>query len=206
MRVSRVVLALVLLALAVFAALLAADLTGWRDTIRAGDTRFAQSPADASWSSTAVLPGDPARAILGLSGALGYRQAAQAFAAAVAAGNGYDNGYSESRTRGALEALIESLARGDHPRRDADLENMDGILSFLDSQRTGPSAGAPVDRSVAAFRAAAQLDPANEDAKFNLEWLLRKLHAKGTRAGNSSGGGPAKGHKGAGGGVPGRGY
>ena len=207
MRWSRLLLAGLLLLLAVFAALLAADLRGWRTTLGSGDARFDQSPADASWSSSSILPGDPARAILGLPGELAYRRAAQAFAAVVAAGNGFDNGFSESQARGALEATLESLARGTDRVRDAQLENMLGILAFSDSQQHGPTAPAPVDRAVAGFRSAVQLDPANEDAKFNLEWLLRKLVAKGSRAGNSSGsGGPAKGHKGAGGGLPGRGY
>jgi hypothetical protein len=196
-----------LLALAAFAAMLAADLRGWRAGIRAGDAVFAQRPADASWSGSSVLPGDPARAILGLSDELAYRRAVQSFVAVAAAGNGFDNGYSESRARGALEADLADLARGGGAQRDADLENMIGILSFLDSKQSGPTAPAPVDRSVSGFRSAAQLDPANADAKYNLEWLLRALAAKGTRKGSSSGsGGPAKGHKGAGGGLPGRGY
>jgi hypothetical protein len=205
-RAGRVVLALVLLVLAVFAALLAADIRAWHSTVSAGDLAFSENPADATWASPALLPGDPARAILGLSGGLAYRRAAQSFVTVAAAGNGFDNGYSESRARGDLEATVQSLADGPDHARDAQLENMLGILTFLDAHQGGPSAPAPIERSVAAFRAAAQLDPANEDAKFNLEWLLRALVAKGSRTGSSSGGGPAKGHKGAGGGIPGRGY
>ena len=64
-----------------------------------------------------------------------------------------------------------------------------GILAFLDSEQHGPTAPAPVDRSVAGFRSAAQLDPSNADAKFNLEWLLRALVAQGSRKGASSGSG-----------------
>jgi hypothetical protein len=64
-----------------------------------------------------------------------------------------------------------------------------------------------VERSVADFQSAVQLDPANDDAKYNLELLLRELLARGVRPGsNGSSTGPAKGHKGAGGGQPGRGY
>ena len=166
---------------------------------RARPTRRGRAPS--------VLPGDPAGAILGLSGQLAYRKAAQSFVAVAAAGNGFDNGYSESRARGDLEATLESLAGGPNRARDSRLENMLGILAFSDSQQHGPSAPAPVERSLAGFRSAVQLDPTNEDAKFNLESLLRALVAHGSRAGGTSGsGGPAKGHKGAGGGLPGRGY
>jgi opacity protein-like surface antigen len=206
-RPWRVAIAVLLLVLAAFAAILAADVRGWRATMRAGDAQFAVSPADANWAGSSVLPGDPARVILGLSDQLAYRRAVQAFAAVAAAGNGFDNGYSETRARGALEAELAVLARGSDSERDSALENLVGILSFLDSKQHGPTAPAPIDRSVGGFRSAAQLDPNNADAKFNLEWLLRALVAKGTRAGSSSGsGGPAKGHKGAGGGLPGRGY
>jgi hypothetical protein len=207
MRWTRIALAAALLVVAAFAALLAADVRGWRDGIRSGDAVFAQRPADASWSGSSVLPGDPARAILGLDGELAYRRAIQSFVAVETAGNGFDNGYSESRARGALEAELADQARGAGDRRGSELENMIGILAFLDSKQRGPSAPAPVDRSVAGFRSAAQLDPSNADAKYNLEWLLQALAAKGTRKGSSSSSaGPAKGHKGAGGGLPGRGY
>jgi hypothetical protein len=206
MRPWRLALAAVLLVLAVLAALLAADVRGWRDGLSAGDAVFAQRPADATWSGASLLPGDPARRILGLSDELAYRRAVQSFVAVEAAGNGFDNGYSESRARGALEAELAALARGSDTRRSAEVENLIGILSFLDSKQHGPTAPAPIDRSVAGFHSAAQLDPGNDDAKANLEWLLQTLVAKGSRKGASNGGGPAKGHKGAGGGFPGRGY
>jgi hypothetical protein len=206
MRPSRLALAALLLGLAVLAALLAGDVRGWREGMKAGDTVFAQRPADAQWSGSSVLPGDPARAVLGLDGELAYRRAAQSFVALKAAGNGYDNGYSESRARAALEAELAGLALSGNVHRRAALENMVGILAFLDSVQHGPTAPAPVDRAVAGFRAAAQLDPGNADAKYNLEWLLHALVAKGTRTGASSGSGPTNGHKGAGGALPGRGY
>ncbi len=207
MRRSRVALALALLVLAAFASILAADVRSWHAAVDSGDIRFSQSPATARWTAATVLPSDPARAILGLSSQLAFRRAVKDFVAVDALGNGLDNGYSESRARGALEAVLTNLARSSDTQRAAEAENLLGILAFADSRQRGPSAPAPIERSVAGFRAAAQLDPSNEDAKFNLEWLLRKLVAKGSRAGTSSGsGGPAKGRKGAGGGLPGRGY
>ena len=124
-----------------------------------------------------------------------------------AAGNGIDNGYSESRARGTLEETLAHLAQGPDGRQDSAAENLLGILAFKDSQQRGPSAPAPVDVSVADFQAAVELDPSNQDAKFNLELLLRELLAHGVRPGsNGSSSGPAKGHQGAGGGLPGRGY
>jgi hypothetical protein len=207
MRWWRVVVGVVLLALAAFAAMLAADLRSWHDAVRTGDTRFAQSPASARWTADTVLPGDPAKRILDLSDQLAFRRAVRSFREVVALGNGIDNGFSESRLRGDVEATLSELAQGPDRRRDSLAQTLVGILAFADSKQRGPAAAAPVERSVAAFESAVRLDPTNEDAKFDLEWLLRKLVANGSRKGsNGTSGGPGKGHRGAGGGVPGRGY
>ena len=207
MRPTRLVLAVVLLAAAVVAVLLAADLRSWNDAVHAGDAEYARDPGSAAWSAATVLPFDPALRILGLSDQLAFRRAATTFTQLVAQGNGVDNGYRESLARGSLETVLTGLANGSDHRVDSDAENMLGILAFADSQQLGPNAPAPVERSVAAFQAAVQLDPTNEAAKYNLELLLHTLVAKGVRTGSSStSGGPSKGHRGAGGGLPGRGY
>jgi hypothetical protein len=193
---------------AVLVALLASDLRSWRSALDAGDLAYAQNHATAHWKAATVLPAGLSQGILRVSDDLALRRAASTFAVVRTLGNGVDNGYSESQRRAALEVALTNLADGADRRRDSVVDNMLGILAYQDSQQTGPSAPAPIDRAVNDFEAAVELDPANEDAKFNLEWLRRQLVAHGTRGGGTSGqGGPAKtGHKGAGGGVPGRGY
>jgi hypothetical protein len=206
MSVRRSAGGVILLAAATIVALLAADALGWRDAIRRGDTTFARAPADASWKGGAVLPGDPARVLLGLDLPLRFRGAAQSFAAVQSAGQGFDNGLSEARTRGEVEAELAQIARS-HDRGIASAaENLLGILAFADASRTGPNEPAPVDQSVADFQAAVRLDSTNADAKFNLEQLLRVLVARGVRHGPGGNGGATRGHRGAGGGIPGRGY
>jgi len=203
----RLLAAVATLAAALFAALLASDLRSWQDTVRNGDLRFTQAPTAATWNAPTVLPAGLSRGILGISDQLAFRRAARAFVAVQALGNGFDNGYSESRRRANLEVTLTNLARSSDRRRDSAADNLLGILAFADSQQTGASAPAPVERSTADFQSAAQLDPSNEDAKFNLEWLLHQLAPHGTRGGGTgSSAGPAKGHKGAGGGLPGKGY
>jgi hypothetical protein len=206
-RRGPLVLAGVALAAAIFAALLAADLRAWRSAVEAGDRSFAQQPAAAHWDAETLLPAGVGRAILGLSNDLAYRRALQQFVAVEKAGCGVDNCFSESLTRANLELELSKLARSSDRVRASALDNLLGILAYADSQRRGAAQPAPVERSVADFQAAVQLDPANEAAKFNLEWLLRRLVARGVRAGGTSGrGGPAKGHRGAAGGVPGKGF
>jgi len=207
MRGIRLACVLALLAAAVFAALLAADVRSWRDTVHSGDLRFAQQQADVNWTASTALPFDPALRILGLSGTLAFRRAAQTFVTVEAAGNGVDNGYSESQARGDLETVLTRLAKSSDRRQSSEADNLLGILAFADSRKQGPGGPAPVERSVSDFQAAAQLDSGNDDAKFNLELLLRELVARGVRPGsNGSSGGPGKGHRGAGGGLPGSGY
>jgi len=207
MRPAGVALASALLALAVFAALLGHDVRAWRSGVDVADLTFAQTPRSASWTARTLLPGDPAKSVLGLSSQLAFRRAARSFTAVVKLGNGFDNGFSEGRQRSALEARLDRLSRGPDARIDSEAENLLGVLAFADSQQRGPNAPTPVERSLAAFQAAVRLDPRNEDAKRNLEWLNQQLVAKGSRRGsNGSSGGPGKGRRGAGGGVPGRGY
>lgn len=203
----RLASAVVLLALSAFAALLAADLRSWRSAVGRGDALFAQRPAAARWSTSTLLPFDPALHALALGDQLALRRAARRFVAVAAEGNGLDNGFSESAQRGALENALTSLARTPDRARASEADELLGMLAFVDSRQRGPSGPAPVERSEAAFAAAVQADPSNTAAKYDLELLLRNLLAKGVRPGsNNSGGGPAKGHKGAAGGQPGRGY
>jgi len=204
----RIAVAVIALAVAVLAALFASDLRSWQNGVRAGDVRYTQDHATATWHASTFLPAGLSRDLLGLKGQLAFRRAARQFAIVRYLGNGVDNGYSESQRRAALELALTNLSGGADHQRDSIIDNMLGILAYRDSQQSGPSAPAPIDRSVNDFEAAVELDPSNEDAKYNLEWLRRKLAPNGTRGGGTnSQAGPAKtGKKGAGGGVPGRGY
>ncbi|HEY4411745.1 MAG TPA: hypothetical protein VGN06_01995 [Gaiellaceae bacterium] len=203
----RVTVVIVLLGAAVVAGLLAADVSGWRTAVARGDAEFAQSPASANWHAGTVLPFHVARGILGLSDQLALRSAAKQFVYVRSLGNGVDNGYSESLQRGALEGILTRLAAGPDRARDSDADLMLGILAFADTRQHGAGAPAPVDQAVADFQSAVTENPANTDAKYDLELLLRYLVATGSRTGsNNTSGGPAKGHKGAGGGQPGTGY
>jgi hypothetical protein len=203
----RIGAAVVLVAAAAILACVAADVLSWRGAIQNGDREFVRSPADARWSADTVLPPGSARWLLDLGVPLRFRGAEQRFAALSAEGRGYDNGVSATRSRGELEAVLAELGRAEDGAIASQAENLLGILAYSDSRQTGPIAAAPVDQSVAAFQAAVRLDPTNTDAKFNLELLLRQLVAKGAREGPSSDNdGQSKGRRGAGGGLPGRGY
>jgi hypothetical protein len=203
----RVGLVLLLLGFVAAAALLAADVLGYRSALQRGDREFARSPSSASWQPRTLLPLDPAGRILDVGADLAFRRAAQSFEAVTATGLGFDSGVSEAATRGEVEADLAAISRTGPGARRSAADNMLGILAFTDSRQAGPSVPAPVDRSVGDFQAAVRADPSNETAKYNLERLLRALVAKGARRGsNGTAGGPSVGHRGAGGGLAGRGY
>jgi hypothetical protein len=203
----RLALGLVLLGLAALAALLASDVLRYQSAVRQGDREFALGPPDASWRVETLLPRTTAARILDVDADLALRDAAQRFEAVTAAGLGVDLGVSEAAERGEVEADLAAIARGGTGARVSAADNMLGILAFADSQRTGPTEPAPVEQSVSDFQAAVRADPMNETAKYNLELLLRELAAHGTRRGSgSTSGGPARGRRGAGGGIVGRGY
>lgn len=199
-------LAVVLAALAVFAALLAADLRRWQDGVAAGDLRYRSAPAAARWVAPTVLPWDPAGRILDAGRVVSFRRAVRGFVVADSAGQGYDNGFSETRSRADAESALTDAAHAAAPRLASQADDLLGILAFGDSQQHGPTQPAPVERSVADFQAAVRLDPGNAAAKTNLELLLRQLIAHGVRAGAGGTGGPATGHRGANSGGAGNGY
>ena len=135
------------LAVAAVLALLARDVLGWRDAVRERRPRVRAEPAAATWhAARRRCPGTRPAGSSGSTTALRLRAAQQSFAAVQAAGRGYDNGLSESRARGELEAELAALGRSrDHVHRvDRRQPARDPRLRRRDRQRPGRSgAGRP---------------------------------------------------------------
>ena len=201
----RLALALAAIVLAVIAALLASDLRGWRDAFAHDDLAFAASPrATPDWRASATLPGDPAAALLSVGGDRTLRTGVRLFEASYRTGLGFDSGVSQRRLRSAAEAVLARAAQDADPQRASQAYDLAGILAFGESSSAGGSASA-TDRAVTDLQTAVRLDPGNEDAKANLELLLRLLVAHGVRP-TAASGPRASGHRGAGSGTPGTGY
>jgi hypothetical protein len=203
LRRWTVVLFLVLAAVAL--AVAAHDALAWRSALTRGDARLASAPASARWRASTVLPGDPARSALELGDDLALRRAVRAFLVAEATRRGFDNGVTQTRVRSGAEILLSDLAARGSAASASQAGDLLGVLVASAGQVVGGVT--PDDRARSAFEAAVRRDPANVDAKYNLELLLRRTKANTTRQGPGSGSGSlGHGRRGAGAGTPGRGY
>jgi hypothetical protein len=203
--VWRIAVGIGALVLGVAALALAHDLRAWQGGVDHGDGRFAAQPEAAHWKAGTWLPGDPARGLLSLRDDLAVRSGEQAFAVAVAAPTGYDDGRRKARLRGLAElALSDAVATGS-PAQASRAGNLLGILAATDE--SGPDAGVSDRRAAETFEAAVRADPGNEDAKYNLELTLRRIKVVGSRDGaGGSSGYVGQSLTGAGAGLPGSGY
>jgi hypothetical protein len=207
MRALRISLALVALAGALVAILLALDIGRWRDQLTTGDRSLAANPtSQVSYTPSALLPGDPARRLVGLDDDIRLRDAIRAFSVAQHTGLGFDNGQERSLRQAEADGLLEGVVLAGSPSQVAQADVLIGVLAFA---KTSAPDGvtAPGARAIAAFTEAARLEPADTAAKFDLELTLRALAPTGTRPGsNPSAGGKGPGHGGAGAGLPGSGF
>lgn len=193
MTARRAAAAAVPALLAALAAAAAFDLRGWDSALAAGRAH------------DALLPGDPVGRALDARAELRYRDAVRSFEVALRARRGFDNGERRVRARAEAEALLAGVAAGETASRAAHAENLLGVLVVTGGRIVGGETAA--ERARGAFETAIRIDPARDDAKFNLELLLRRERPVGTREGPDSGSGPrGRSQRGAGAGTPGRGY
>ena len=206
-RASVLVATAVALVLAAALALLAVDVRRWDSAMAADDVHFQATPQAVDWKATEMLPGEVAPSLLAIEDDIAFRRAARTFQLGrrVASSIGAQQAREGFRVRAEIELGTVERADPDAGRR-AIAANLLGILAFdhaLGDPRNGP---ALFRRSVADFRRAMAHDPTNEDAKYNLELVLRLLQADdGERRENVEefSGGQSRG---AGVGGPGRGY
>lgn len=193
-RTVPLVGALILLALATVLVLLAVDVRAWQRTMSHDDVRFrALHSRPNLWASPARLPGDPARALLGMNDGLAYRHALQLFwvsevgVARAASGSGSGN-LSQTRvdTQEQLQTLIER-ARTAAERSAA--ANMLGVMTITSPASSGATQTQTIERAGLYFAKAIEEDPSNWDAKVNLELLLRLTKPDKSRFGKDARGG-----------------
>jgi hypothetical protein len=195
------------LAAAVFA--FAADVRTWRDAIPRDDVRYRVAPGeDDLWQPTAVLPFGIAGDALGVGDDVRFREALRALRLGrLELGITSDPKLALFRAE-ARARLQEIAVAGGDPQRRSRAMGLLGVLSFASAVSEARDQDLYIRDAIAAFDGAIALDPANDEAKVNLELALQKRRAlqpsEGAGGPNPSPGGA--GAKGAGAGTPGSGY
>ena len=204
MTALRAGIAACLVALAVVVALLAADVRSWPRTFSGEDAVFAAAPARGTWTPATHL-GGAAADLLGVGDDVAFRHALQLYDGAARRPQRLDNALDVQTARASAQDALAAVALDSDAHRAAQARTLLGILAFgATAQGSGPS---QVDAAISDFTDAIRADPGDEDAKFDLELLLRLTVAHGVRTGRGTGGGFGRtGRHGAGGGVPGSGY
>jgi len=187
--------------------LLAHDVRARQTSLREGDTRYSAAPGAARWRASTSLPFGVAGDLLGVDDDLAARRAIRLFRLADAARGGLDTALERQGTRARAELALADVARDARPAVASQASDLLGVLAFGDFASGGGRDADQAGRAVSAFADAVRLDPANEDAKVNLELVLRLFRAHGVRPGASpTAGGTGTGRRGAGAGLPGKGY
>jgi len=169
------VAAIVCAALAVFVLLLAADVRSWQTTMARDDVRFRALPGHSGlWRPTTLLPGDPARTLLGVSVALDYRHALQLVwnsRVGAAATSRTDLPTTRARAEESLQQLI--VHAGDIRTRSSAANLLGVLVVSTPGSKDRQAQEQALKRGENLFQEAVRIDPSNDDAKLNLELLLR---------------------------------
>jgi hypothetical protein len=200
---------LVCLVVAVFLILLAADVLRWSNALQASDVRYrANASAAGLWQIDALVPGDPGRSLLGIDDDLALRKAVRSLELSRL---GSRANYKPQLIvqRADAEARLQTLASGggDRTQRSRAAELL-GVLQLASPTSNTQQRSAFLLKAVANLQKAIQLDPSNDEAKYNLEVALRGTHGvqtvQGSPTPNVTTGRP--GSRGAAAGGPGGGY
>ena len=200
---------LVCLVVAVFLILLATDVLRWSNALQASDVHYRANPsATGLWQIDALVPGDPGRSLLGIDDDLALRRAVRSLELSKLGSRAqYDPQLIVQRAD--AEARLQTLASGggDRTQRSRAAELL-GVLQLASPTSNPQQRSAFLLKAVANLQKAIQLDPGNDEAKYNLEVALRGTHGvqtvQGSPTPNVTTGRP--GSRGAAAGGPGGGY
>lgn len=164
----------VLLALAITAALVARDAAAVRHSIERGDLVFleGQPVYDRLWRLDTTLP--LAVEFFGVEDDLLYRHALRKYAADERRQRQGTGGFSGPGLRAEAQAALSIAENAGLPaKRRSILANLQGMLAWDETLTNPLEASGLAIQALEHFHRAVKTDPANADAKYNLEYLLR---------------------------------
>ncbi len=170
-----------LLVLALLAAFVARDAAAVQRGFDRSDLAFeAQPAAERLWRIDTRLP--YAKRILGVEDDLLYRRALRAFAVDARRGeNPYD--FARPAFRAEAQATLGTAERAASlaPALRSKAASLQGVLTFEEATADPVNGPTLIKRSLDEFGRAVRIDPSNEEAKYNLEFLLRLMDPSAAR-------------------------
>lgn len=169
--------------------LLAFDVNSWKTTVARDDLRFRALPTHTNlWRPGTVLPGDPASLLIGTGTTVQYRRALQYFWFSHVGNNPEVRQDAPTLRADAQDRLQKLIKTGPNARQRAAAANLLGVLVVTTpSIANDPSAiTQTLTRSAEYFQEAIAIDPGNNDAKENLELVLRLTRPGKGKIGNDA--------------------
>lgn len=191
-RIGLVGGAIVCVTLGVFLLLLAADVWRWGDAVRADDARYRAAPSAGDlWDPGALVPLAVARKSLALGDDLAFRRAVRAMRLGkLEDARSFDTNVLIQRAEAQTQLEALAAGKGD-PKRRSRAMTLVGVILLATPVTTAEEQRANLKTAVRHLRTAIELDPDNNDAKFNLEFAIRQrsagLSARGGSIPNPSG-------------------
>jgi hypothetical protein len=208
-RAALLVGAAASLTIAVGLALLALDVSRWPDALTAGDARFRSEPEETDlWLPDELAPRRLARDVLALDDDLAYRRAVRVLRLGRLEGPAVTDPRLSLLRADAQARLLEIVQSDGDPKRRSAAANLLGVSALVSLVAEERDRALLLGAALTSFRRAIALDPANEDAKYNLELSLqrgRQLQLSEAAGGRNPAPG-GRGSRGAGTGDPGSGY
>ena len=169
--------------------LLALDVNAWKSTVSRDDLRFRALPTHTHlWKPSTTLPGDPASLLIGTGSTLQYRHALQYFWFSHVGNNPEVRQDAPTLRADAQDKLQALMKHGANVHQRSAAANLLGVLVVTTpSIANDPSAiTQTLTRSAEYFQEAIAIDPGNNDAKENLELVLRLTKPGKGRIGNDA--------------------
>jgi hypothetical protein len=171
---------------AVFLVSLALDARAWSSRFPADDLRYRSDPsAHKLWSPHELSPFGLDRKLLGIHDDIAYRRALREFRI----GRPLEPQFSTAATTHRVQAqvaLTNVVQSGDDRARASQAANLLGVLGFAMATQDAAQRETFLNNAITAFRQAIALDPANDDALFNLEYALDQLKGSGEQQAGGS--------------------
>jgi hypothetical protein len=187
---------------------LAVDVNRWRGDMETSDVVYRGAPQSDLWHPATLAPAGLTSAILGVGDDVAYRRAVRAFRLSHPEAPSVSDPSLVLERNDAIVRLTYIVLHDRNSGRRSMAANLLGILNYSDAVYDYTNRATLISNAAQRFGQSIGFDPANDDAKYNLE--LTQALARGIGLSESGGGtNPSpggKGSKGAGAAEPGSGY